>query len=123
MPKKPKGVIKSTSAGADYASTGQYTKEIICIECGAKRKVKPQDAWQVKRCIPCQAKKKGAKLKEMVEKKGSPQEKRKDAEKRNFAKLDEYVRKNDEDVAHFVAFRKRLDEEHKKRPKLKRVWP
>jgi len=28
--------------------------EIQCCECGTARMIKPQDAFQVKRCVPCQ---------------------------------------------------------------------
>jgi hypothetical protein len=32
------------------------TIEIICIDCGAKRQVLPQDVFHCKRCKPCQKK-------------------------------------------------------------------
>lgn len=32
----------------------KHTEVITCIECKAKRWVKPQDKWQVKRCKSCQ---------------------------------------------------------------------
>src|SRR5690349_496697 len=44
--KKPQGL-----------TNGGKTCVIKCIVCGDLREVKPQDAWQVKRCKPCQANK------------------------------------------------------------------
>ena len=102
---------------------GQYTKQIICVECGAPRRVKPQDAWQVKRCVVCQNKKKGAKLREMIAKKSSPEVRREDRTKRVSAKLDAWVARNDEECARFAAYRKRIDAEHAKQPKRGSVWP
>jgi hypothetical protein len=102
---------------------GPYTKVIVCVECGAERKVKPQDAWQVKRCTACQEKKSGAKLKELVARKSSPEARKDDRVKRALSKLDAWVKQNDEDCANFAKYRKRLEEESAKEPKLKRVWP
>lgn len=102
---------------------GQYTKQIICIDCGAPRKVKPQDAWQVKRCVDCQNKKKGVKLKQMVARKNSPTAKHKEKIKRGHAKLDAWVKRTNEEVT--AGFR--MLEDYRKRvatePKVRRVWP
>lgn len=102
---------------------GQYTKQIICVECGAPRKVKPQDAWQVKRCVDCQGKKSGAKFRQMVERKSSPEGKRDDRIKRAVARLDQFVKDDDARIADFAAKRKRFEEMHAKQPKAKRIWP
>lgn len=50
-----------TFLGQDHFLIPQHKRSKIltikCIECGDLREVKPQDAWQVKRCKSCQAKK------------------------------------------------------------------
>lgn len=38
---------------------------IECCDCGAERKVKPQDVFQVKRCVPCQKKYRNARRAEL----------------------------------------------------------
>jgi len=42
--------------------------EIICIDCGKPRLIKPQDVWQVKRCKNCQSKKNKRKFKKFIQK-------------------------------------------------------
>lgn len=49
---------------------------IKCIECGALREVKPQDAWQVKRCKPCQANKSKKSFAKFMKKVGKHDNKR-----------------------------------------------
>jgi hypothetical protein len=72
--------------------TPQHTVLITCCEpgCGAKRWVKPQDAWQVKRCRTCQENKKNggamARL-EKVKKMAVAKKEAKDTAKRVIKKL------------------------------------
>lgn len=102
---------------------GQYTKQIICVDCGAPRKVKPQDAWQVKRCVECQGKKKGAKLKQLIARKTDPVLKKDDYVKRRLARLDEWAKRSTAEVEdgfrRLAEFRARAAKE----PKHKRIWP
>lgn len=102
---------------------GQYTKEIICVDCGKPRKVKPQDAWQVKRCVECQDKRRGAGLKNLVERKSNPSIQREEKAKAKISKLDEWVKENDEDCAKFALYRKRIEKEAAEEPKPKLRWP
>lgn len=102
---------------------GAYTKLIICVDCGAERKVKPQDAWQVKRCVDCQSKKSGTKFKAMIARKSSPEGKHEDRVKRMHAKLDSWVKRNDEMIADGFARRKAYRERTEKEPKPRRIWP
>lgn len=119
--KKLKAVVKAVKD--EYASNGKYTVPKKCIDCGATRMCKPQDAWQVKRCLECQAKKKGAKLKALITRVKSPEH---SAEKRyheKLAKLEAWIeRTNGEMKRAFAAL-----EEYKKKcaaePKAKRIWP
>jgi hypothetical protein len=102
---------------------GPYTKVITCIDCSKPRKVKPQDAWQVKRCVDCQNTKKIGKLRVLQQQKASPDHQREERRRRALARLDDYVRRNEEDLAANRAFHKRLAKEHAERPRLKRIWP
>lgn len=102
---------------------GQYTKQILCVDCGAARKVKPQDAWQVKRCVECQGKKKGAKLKQLIARKSDPVLKREDMNKKRGERAEAWAKRNDEEV--LLGF-KRLAEMRArvaKEPRHRRVWP
>lgn len=49
-PEAPKMVQLSTGSWAFEHETA----EITCIDCGATRRIKVQDLFQVKRCAPCQ---------------------------------------------------------------------
>lgn len=50
--------IEMTDKLRQYLLTHPNTKTIVidCVDCGKKRRIKPQDAFQVKRCISCQKK-------------------------------------------------------------------
>lgn len=102
---------------------GQYTKAIKCVECGAERKVKPQDAWQVKRCSPCQDKRRGGALKQLVARKADPNVRKEEARTRAITKLESWVeRTNDEVMAGFEKM-KAYKERAAAEPKQRRIWP
>ena len=50
--------IEVTDNLRQYLLTHPGTKTIVinCSDCGKKRRIKPQDAFQVKRCVSCQKK-------------------------------------------------------------------
>lgn len=60
------------------------TTTITCIDCGAERTIKIQDAFQVTRCIPCQKRAQNAKRNAKMKAKGK--------EARNAARLEEAYR-------------------------------
>lgn len=124
-PRHSKAKLKKivTLVKDDYIPQGKYTVQIICIECGKPRMIKPQDKHQVKRCIACQEKKKGAKLKEMISKAKSPEnlaEKRRAA---RLAKLDAWVERNDDTVAMGERIISSIKEKAATEPKMRRIWP
>ncbi len=122
MPNNKKSKAKAID---EYASNGKYTVKITCTEPGCKnvRMCKPQDAWQVKRCLPCQAKKKGAKLKSLIAKVKSPEHSMEKRHQERLLKLDAWVKRNDETVASVTRLLKQLAERAKTEPRPKRIWP
>jgi hypothetical protein len=101
---------------------GAYTIKKICIECGAVRMCKPQDAWQVKRCIPCQEAKRGTKLKALVEKKASPAGQADESKKRRLAKLQAWVDRTEIEVE-YVRRMQEQEKHEKPAKKPRKVWP
>lgn len=55
MPKVEKPEVVEVILSSGKISTGK-TVVITCIDCGAERIIKIQDAFQVKRCVACQKK-------------------------------------------------------------------
>ena len=50
-------VINRGIDGMDTSYVKEEKKnQVICVDCGATRLVKPQDLFHVKRCVPCQKK-------------------------------------------------------------------
>jgi len=53
-PKAQKPVVKPTAKKSVVIKPAQKTITIKCVDCGAKRDIHIQDAFQVKRCVSCQ---------------------------------------------------------------------
>ncbi|MFA5936712.1 MAG: hypothetical protein WC822_02425 [Candidatus Paceibacterota bacterium] len=95
--------------------TPKHTKLITCIDCGAKRWVKPQDAFQVKRCRSCQEQKRGGKSKARL-----VQLKAKTEERKEFKRIVAMVPRL------FVLKYTWLTPQERaaiRRQKVKRIWP
>lgn len=102
---------------------GQYTHEITCIECGAKRKIKPQDKHQVKRCVDCQNKKGKEALTKLIERKTNPAIRAGEILAKRIDKLEEWAMRTDKEVQDGFKRLREYQRNHDAAPKGRRVWP
>lgn len=73
-----KGVTNTFTMLSSGIMVRGKTVTIKCCDCGAERIIKPQDAFQVKRCVDCQKKYRRKKQAENRKKKKLKEEKKED---------------------------------------------